>query len=493
MAANQSRSAEQRVSNQMNTNSFSGRSRVRPTLSRRDFLCTSAAASAGISVVPARLFGAGGEPSPLSKVTLAGVGIGGVGHGQLQECEKAGFKIVALCDVDDQYAKKTFDRWPQARRYRDFREMLSAEADRIDAVYCGTPDHTHALVTIAALRRKKHVCCVKPLTRTISELRAVVAAAKQAGVATQVTAAANTGEGACRTCEWIHAGVLGPVHELHAWSNRPVWPQGMEPPPGEDPVPTGFDWKLWLGPAELRPFKRNWPDGHYALAQVNSKDWNPGVKGVYHPFNFRGWWDFGTGALGDMGCHHLNTPFRALSLGSPSRIRASSTKVSKESAPLAAMVTLEFPARSSMPPVRVHWYDGGLRPPPLPSFGDQTWPSEGTLYVGERGWILSTWDAVKLGPDSLAKEGEAVPRTLVRRAGTWPEWYEACHGGEPAGCNFDLAGPLTEAVLLGNVALRADKPLDWDSTAGRFRNAPEVDGFLAEPYHNGWSLGEMRS
>lgn len=473
---------------ELNTSTHSDTIAPEPAYSRRTFLRTSTAACAGLSLVPAHLFGASGEVPPSRKLTLAGVGIGGVGHGQLQECAKAGFQIVALCDVDDEYAKKTYDLWPQARRYRDFREMLASERDKVDAVYCGTPDHTHALITLAALRKKKHVCCVKPLTRTIHELRTVLEAARVAGVATQVTAAANTSEPACRTCEWVEAGVIGPVRELHVWSNRPVWPQGMQRPAGEDDMPRNFDWKLWLGPAALRPFKRNWPDGHYALAQMNLKEWDPGIKSVYHPFNFRGWWDFGTGALGDMGCHHFNTPFRALKLSSPTRIEASATKAFNESAPLASIVTFDLPSGLSAATVRAVWYDGGLKPPMPREFAGQTWPAEGTLYVGDRGYLLSSWDGVKLAPEAAAKRGEGVPRTLKRRGGTWQEWFEACNGGQPAGCNFDWAGPLTETVLLGNVALRAGKPLEWDAGQARFLNQPDASRYLQDEYRNGWSL-----
>ena len=270
--------------------------------------------------------GAGGQPPPSGKPSLAGVGVGGVGFGQLQGCAEAGFHIVALCDVDDRYAKKAFDQWPQARRYRDYREMLQAEGDKIDAVYCGTPDHTHALVTLAALRRKKHVCCVKPLTRTIHEGRVVLEASRKAGVATQVTAAPNTSDEACRTCELIWAGAIGAVREVHIWTDRPVWPQGMLRPQGADPVPLELDWKLWLGPCRERPFKGDWPAGDTALQQVRAA-WQ---KAVYHPFNFRGWWDFGTGALGDMGCHYLNTPFRAPRLVHPTSVQATATKVFAE-------------------------------------------------------------------------------------------------------------------------------------------------------------------
>ncbi len=459
-----------------------------PPVSRRKFLCAAGAVWATVNVFPSTVLGAADSSSPNRKIALAGVGIGGVGHGQLKECEKAGFQIVALCDSDDNYAKKSFDLWPQARRYRDFRELLSSEGNRIDAVYCGTPDHTHALITLAALRRKKHVCCVKPLTRTVHELRVVVAAARHAGVATQVTTAANTGEAACRTCEIIDAGVLGPVRELHLWSNRPVWPQGMSRPPGADMVPAHFDWKMWLGPAPTRPFKADWPEGHYALKQMNLQGWDPGYKAVYHPFNFRGWWDFGTGALGDMGCHHFNTPFRALKLGAPSQIQASASKVLEESAPLASIVTFDFPARGQHPPLRAVWYDGGLRPPTRREFAGQPWPGEGTLYVGDGGCLLNTWEGNKIAPESVARRAEGVARTLPRRSGTWGEWHTACQGGEPAGCNFDLAAPLTETVLLGNVAIRAGISLDWDSAQMKFTNAPQAGAYLREPYHNGWSL-----
>jgi predicted dehydrogenase len=314
-------------------------SRNRKVSSRRRLL-KGATALAAATIVPRSALGGASAPAPGEKPALAGVGVGGVGYGQLKACEQAGFQIVALCDVDQVYAKRAFDRWPQARRYRDFRDMLQAEGSRIDAVHCGTPDHTHAVVTLAALRQKKHVCCVKPLTHTIQECRLVLNTARQAGVATQVTAQPNTSESACRTCELIWAGAIGAVREVHVWSNRPIWPQGMDRPAGEDPVPKTLDWDLWIGPAPMRPFKNVWPNESLELKQVSKSP-----KGVYHPFNFRGWWDFGSGALGDMGCHHLNTPFRALKLKHPTGISASSTRCLKETAPLASIVTYEFPAR----------------------------------------------------------------------------------------------------------------------------------------------------
>lgn len=457
-------------------------------ISRRTALMSAAAAWATVSVVPAHAAGRSRQISPNGKQSLAGVGVGGVGFGQLQELEKAGFQITALCDVDDAYAKKAFDRWPQARKYRDFREMLRVEGDRIDAVYCGTPDHNHAIVVMAALRGKKNICCVKPLTRSIHESRALLKAARAAGVATQMTAAPNTSETACRTCEYVQGGLIGPVREVHIWSNRPVWPQGMERPAGADPIPSTFDWKLWVGPAPDRPFKDKWPEGHTALSQMkNPPDWVKGNRGVYHPFNFRGWWDFGAGALGDMGCHHFNTVFRALKLGAPTAVSATSTNILPESAPLASIVTYEFPARESLPPVRLVWYDGGLQPPRPVEMGSEPFAEEGTLYIGEQGKLLST-NSLRILPRALTVKADTIPKTLPRRGGTWAEWHEACKGGPAAGCHFDWAVPLTEIVLLGNIALRVQKPLAWDGAAGRFTNSDAATGLVEVPYHNGWSL-----
>ncbi len=450
----------------------------RTVFSRRRLL-KSATALATVTIIPRVVLGGPNAQAPSEKPALAGVGVGGVGYGQLKACEQAGFQIVALCDVDDIYAKKAFDRWPQARRYRDFREMLQAEGPKIDAVYCGTPDHTHAVITVAALRQKKHVCCVKPLTRTMQECRLVVKTAHQAGVATQVTASPNTSEDACRTCELIWAGAIGAVREVHIWSNRPIWPQGMDRPAGEDPVPKTLDWELWIGPAPMRPFKNVWPSESLELKQVSQFS-----KGIYHPFNFRGWWDFGSGALGDMGCHHLNTPFRALKLKHPTSISASSTRCLKETAPLASIVTYEFPAREGMPPVRVIWYDGGLKPTYPAELDGKPLPAEGTLYVGEEGKMLGP----AVVSAARAKKFADVPKTLPRRPGTWGEWYEACRGREQAGCNFDWAGPLTEFVLLGNIAIRTGKLLQWDADSMRITNHEPANSYLHEPSRSGWSL-----
>ena len=456
--------------------------------SRRRFLKTTGAATAGAMLVSARVLGRGGEKAPSARPVVAGVGVGGVGFSQLQDLEKAGFQVSALCDVDDLLAKKAFDRWPQAARYRDYRDMLSAQADKIDVVHVATPDHTHALITLAALRRKKHVCCVKPLTRTIHEGRVVLAAAEKAGVATQMTAAPYTTEEPRRLNELLDAGVIGAVREVHIWTNRPVWPQGMGRPAGEDPVPPTFDWKMWLGPAPMRPFKKDWSKDAYPIAQLKaSMDWVQQYHGVYHPFNFRGWWDFGTGALGDMGCHHFNPAVRALKLGPPSRIEASTTKVTAEATPLASMVTYDFAARGSLPAVRLVWYDGGLHPS-RPVELAEALPEEGALYLGDQGWLLYAGREPKFSSPKLASRAKEVPVSLPRRSGTWGEFFDACSGGERAGCEFRWAVPLTELVLLGNIAVRTGERLVWDSVGMKFSSNEVADGYLKPEYHNGWSL-----
>lgn len=457
---------------------------------RRQFLKAAAAAWATVQILPSRLLGGAGETSPNERLNLAGIGVGGVGFGQLQECEKTGFRIAALCDVDDEYARKAYERWPQARRYRDFRDMLQSEGDKIDAVHVATPDHTHALITLAALRRKKSVCCVKPLTRTIEECRLLTETAEQLKLATQVTAAPYTSESACRTAELIWAGAIGAVRQVHVWSNRPIWPQGMFRPKEQDAVPPHLDWSLWIGPAPMRPFVAQWPEGHYALRQTNMPGSGaPPYKAVYHPWNFRGWWDFGTGALGDMGCHILNPVFRALKLEHPIAVQATSTKVFEETAPLASIVTYDFPARHDMPPVQVVWYDGGLQPPcprELESEG-RHFGEEGALFIGDEGKMLGH----RILSASRARKFENVPKTLQRRGGTWIEWLEACRGGEPASCNFTWARLLTNAVLLGNIAIRTGERLEWDPGQLRISNSPAANRFISEPYHNGWSLEKV--
>jgi len=448
-----------------------------------------AGAAAAFTIVPRHVLGGQGQTAPSGKVNVAGVGIGGVGRSFLQGCaaEEAA-RIAFLCDVDQQYAKPVFDEYPQAKRYRDYREMLDKEPG-IDAVLVATPDHTHAVITMEALRRGKHVLCVKPLTRTIHEARTVVAAAHKAGVATQVTASSSTSESAARLCEMIWDGAIGEIREVHCWSNRPLWPQGMERPQDSDPVPAHLDWDLWIGPAPMRPFKEKWGRDHLVMKQAK---YNYPYDAVYHPWNFRGWWDFGTGALGDMGCHHLNTLFRALKLRHPTSVWGSSTKVMAEATPLACTVAWEFPAREGMPPVTVYWYDGGIKPPrPSELEENRDWPEEGNLYVGSKGKILGNTDSGRIIPDSKMQSYTPPPKT-ARRSNyknlATGEWIAACRGGQPASCNFDIGGLLAEAVQLGNIAVRRGRKLTWDAANARFTNDEEANKYIQEPYRDGWSL-----
>ena len=458
-------------------------------LTRRNALQGAAAMVATISIVPRHVLGGPDHTAPSDTPVVAGVGIGGVGHGQIQSCDQAGFHVGVLCDIDDVYAQHTYKKYPQTRRYRDFREMLSTEGDKIDAVYCGTPDHTHAIISMAALKAKKHVLTVKPLTRTIWEGRMLAEEATRSGVMTQMTASPASTDSGCRTCEIIWNGVVGDVTEVHIWSNRPLWPHGMTRPTGSDAVPDTFDWEMWLGPAPKRPWVSQWPAESLALQQVNRFKPRPAV---YHPWNFRGWYDFGTGALGDMGCHHWNTPRRALKLGHATAVSASSTKIMDESWPLASIITYEFPARESMPPVKVVWYDGGLKPPrPRELESDRPMPRDGIIYRGTKGVMMAggTSDIPRLLPEAKMKAYTLPPKTLERRSGIYGEWFEAVTGGEVPSEHWpDCAVPLSELVLLGCVAVRVGGYLKWDGPNMRFTNSDDANQLVKPDYQNGWNL-----
>jgi hypothetical protein len=457
-------------------------------LTRRGVL-GAAAGLAAITIVPRHVLGGSGRTAPSGTPCVGGVGIGGVGYGQIQQCAAAGFKVVALCDVDDKLADRTAVKFPQARRYRDFRRMLADEGDKIDAVYCGTPDHTHATISMAALKAGKHALTVKPLTRTIWEGRLLARAAAKAGVMTQMTASPASTDSGCTTCEMIWDGIIGDVTEVHIWSDRPLWPHGMERPKGEDPVPKTFDWDLWLGPAAKRPFVKQWPADSLALAQVNRHTPRPDV---YHTWNFRGWYDFGTGALGDMGCHHWNTPRRALKLGHPTGVSASSTKIMAETWPLASTITYEFPAREGMSPVKVVWYDGGLQPPrPVELEAQRQMPRDGIIYRGTKGIMLAsgTGNVPRLLPETKMAAYKFPPKTLKRRSGIYGEWYEAVRGGEKPSEHWpDCAVSLTELVLLGCIAVRVGEYLQWDGPNMRFTNSAAANRLLKPDYQNGWNL-----
>jgi len=444
-------------------------------VSRRDFLATSAALTA-FMVMPRHVLGGGGQTSPNSKLNIAGIGIGGQGASDLSELESE--NIVALCDVDWDYAAHTFKKYPDAKRYKDYREMLDKEKS-IDAVMVATPDHNHAIVSITAIKHGKHVYCEKPLTRTVHEARAVAKAARDAKVATQMGNQGMAFEGNRLINEWLWDGAIGPVREVHVWSDRPThrgktplwWPQGIERPKDTPPVPPTMEWDLWLGPAPLRPY-------HPA----------------YAPFRWRGWWDFGSGGIGDMGIHNLAPVFSALKLGPPETVQGSSTPVFPETVPVACMVHYQFPARGDMPALKLHWYDGGLLPerPAELEENRQLDPEDGILFIGDKGKMLVTgWggEHPRLLPESRDKEYKRPAPTLPRSIGHHKEWIQACKTGSPTRSNFDFAGPLTEAVLLGSVCIRnAGEKLVWDSDNLKITNDQDANKFLHYEYRQGWSL-----
>ena len=451
-------------------------------MKRRDFLSSTGAGAVVFTLLPRRVLGGTAYKAPSDKLNIAGVGVGGMGANYLKGCESE--NILALADVDDKLAAPVAERYPKAKVYRDFRRLLD-ECKDVDAVVIGTPDHTHAVVAMAAMERGKHVYCAKPLTRTIYEARKLATTARDRKLATQMSVQSCASDEALSTVEWVQSGVIGAVREVHVWTDRPVWPQAVRRPRETPPVPAGLEWDLWLGPAPIRPY-------------------HP----VYHPFSWRGWCDFGTGALGDMACHSFHIVFQALKLGPPASAHASSA-FSREVAldgsggwmrshiidttetfPNASIVSWDFPARAGMPPVRMTWYEGGLKPP-RPSELDPKLAlrDDGLLFVGEKGAILSGFAGgpmLVLGP--AQRDFTPPPKTLPRSKGHYLEWIQAVKGGPPANCEFGFGGLLAETALLGVIAIRTQKFLAWDAEAMRVTNEPEANQFVQGMYRAGWSV-----
>lgn len=455
-------------------------SKKRTVVTRRAFLQTAAAAGFSFSIVPRHVLGGAGFLAPSERVNLAGIGCGGMGGGDIATHAKNGANIVALCDVDEARAAGIFHKFPDAKRYKDFREMLDKEAKHIDAVTVGTPDHIHAVATMQALKLGKHVYCQKPLTHTLRECREITRAAKAANVMTQMGNQGHASEGSRLTNEWIQAGIIGEVREVHVWSDRAgrLWKQGIGRPTDTPQPPATLDWDLWLGPIRERPY-------HPA----------------YVPSNWRGWWDFGTGALGDMGCHIIDHPVWALELGAPTAVEAASTldgsflagdQRNDETFPIASIINYEFPARGKLPPVKMTWYEGGLMPPTpaeMPTGGKL--PGNGVLYVGSKGKMFhgSHGGMPELLPGELRDAAAKVPKTMARSPGHYEEWLAAIQGGPKPVSNFEYAGPMTETVLLGVLALRSPgSRLEWDSANLKVKNVPDVNQFVHTEYRKGWSL-----
>jgi predicted dehydrogenase len=419
--------------------------------------------------------------SPNEKLNIAGIGIGGKGSGDIDQAGRVG-NVVALCDIDDKTLGKKAERFPNAKKYNDFRKMFDEMGKSIDAVTVSTPDHTHAAASMMAIKQGKHVYCQKPLTHTVREARELRLAARKYKVCTQMGNQGSASDGLRRAVEVVQAGAIGPVTEVHVWTNRPIWPQApkLTKRPDSKPVPSHVHWDLWLGPAADRPYG----DG-------------------YHPFAWRGFWDFGTGALGDMACHTANLPFRALKLGSPTSISAENGEINSETYPGWAKITFQFPARGNMPPVKFVWYEGHRNDrkvlPPRNLFHHLAAADSGSMLVGEKAILYSPddygGDYAILPKEPLFEKGFAkvethLPRNGKGDLGMKEEWVRAIMENKPeiAYSNFDFAGLLTETILLGNVAMRAGKNLEWDAENLKFPNAPEADKFLHFEYRQGWTL-----
>ncbi len=448
------------------------------SVSRRQFVSNAALSAFSFHFIPSRLFG---PEAPSNKLNIAGIGVGAVGAYNLTACESE--NIVALCDVDSAYAARTFAKYPKARVYKDYRVMLEKEKN-LDAVVVATPDHTHAVITMAAMQAGKHVYCQKPLTHTVFEARKVTEAARYHKVQTQMGNQGHSSEHIRLLKEWLADGVIGDVTEVHAWSDRPA---GGDPwstfavqarPKDTPPVPESLDWDLWLGPVAYRPYH---PD--------------------YHPRKWRAWLDFGTGALGDMGCHILDAAFWALDLGAPQLVQATSTHweeaVSSQTFPRASIVRYQFPARGQRPPVSLTWYDGRLMPPiPEELEEGRTLPPNGAIIIGTKGKLVhavSGAEGLRLIPEARMQEYRRPERTLPRvKEGHEGDWLRACKEGTnatPASSSFEYGGPLTEMVLLGMIAIRVkDQRLEWDAVNLRFKNNQRANDLLHIPYRPGWKL-----
>ncbi len=464
---------------------------------------TGSLAMAGFTIVPRHVLGGKGFTAPSDKLNIAGVGVGGRGQGVLSGLYNEGKEnIVALCDVDDRRAADTYNTYSKANRYKDFRKMLEKEGKNIDAVAIATPDHTHAVIAMAAMQMGKHVYVEKPLTHNIYETRLLTETAKKNKLVTQMGNQGSSGDGVRQITEWIQAGIIGDVTRVHCWTNRPIWPQGVPTPTEKQPIPKELDWDLWLGPAAMRSYNE-----------------------AYLPFKWRGWWDFGTGALGDMGCHIIDPPFKALQLGYPVAVEASVSQVYSgdfvladypNSCPPSSKVHFEFPARNGMPAVELIWYDGGIMPKrpielkPGEAFGNS---DGGCLFEGTRGKLMC--DVYGRNPRLLplsSMEYFKQPEPTLERVpeGHQQNFVKAIKEGTPTSSDFSYSGPLTETVLMGNLAIRSynykvlkpgKKPGDWDPYDFPGRTRLEWDGknmkitnfdianqFVKREYRKGWEL-----
>lgn len=440
-------------------------------ISRRNFIGTTTLATAAFTIVPRHVLGGPGYKAPSDTLNIGCVGIDGKGETDIEGVSSE--NIAALCDVDMSKGLEARKKHPKANQYQDFRIMLEKEKG-LDAITVSTPDHTHAVIAMAAMQMGKHVFVQKPLTKTVYEARKLAEAAKKYKVITQMGNQGHAGEGARLVNEWIWDGAIGDVSEIHAWTNRPIWAQGeIERPEAIPSVPTELDWNLWIGPAAFRAYH---PD--------------------YHPFAWRGWRDFGTGALGDMGAHILDQPFSALDLGDPKTIHASSTRFSDESFPLASVVTWTFEGKKDKPDIKLIWRDGGILPPrpenlePGRKLGDD---GGGVIYYGSKGNLMHSvyGEQPRLFPETFMQEYNRPEKTIPRSPGIHEEWIEAIKKGTKSTTDFEYSAKLTELMLLGNVAILSQEHntiLEWDAKEFKFTNLEAANELLHYQYSPGWKL-----
>ena len=447
-------------------------------ITRRGFLGAlggAAAAGAAFTIVSPHVLGGPRRLAPSDKLNIAGIGVGGMGATNLRNMSSE--NIVALCDVDHAHAAGTFKRYPGAKVYTDYRKMLDGQKD-IDAVLVATPDHTHAVISMAAMKAGKHVYCQKPLCHDVYEARMLAKAAKEAGVCTQMGIQGHSTESVRLICEWIGSGAIGEVRQVDAWCSLSYYPFGhaywssrfSQRPKDTPPMKDKLDWDLWIGPAAMRPY-------HPA----------------YHPAVWRCWWDFGCGMMGDRGAHTLDPVFWSLKLGAPTSVEATTMGANADVHPLSSIVTYQFPARGDLPPVKLTWYEGTRAPRPAEledgrQMGDR---DGGAIFKGSKGTLMCGvyGGGARLIPESAMKGFTPPPKTLPRVKGSHEmDFVNNCKAGTPAGADFSYSGPLTEICLLGNVAKRADARILWDAENLQVTNLPKANKYVRTEYRKGWSL-----
>jgi hypothetical protein len=445
-----------------------------------------AAASLGALIVPRHVLGGSGYKAPSDTLRIAAVGVGGMGRRYIAGCAEE--RIVLLCDVDPSFAAPVLRKYSGARVYTDWRQMFDKEEKNFDALIVATPDHNHAVITSRALKAGKGVYCAKPLTHNINEVRRIRSLALETKVATQMSVQSCASNDAQGTAEILMSGIIGPVHEVHIWTNHPIYPAGQVRPKETPAPPDGLDWDLWIGPAPERAYHPK-----------------------YHPWIWRCWWDFGSATVGDMLCHGMHVYYNALELGSPTAVYAYRTTMyggyfhmspsgqedlpapieTSESESYSNVITWDFPARGTHPALRMVWYDGGMRPNrPMEMSSHTPMPKEGLLFIGEKGKMISGYYGGNnvLLPEAKFRDFQPPAKSLTRTIGHYKEWTEACKKSTPTNCNFDIGGQMTEIALLGKMAARCARPLEFDTKVPAFSNDAEATSWINPPYRPGWKL-----